>query len=330
MNATIHLGDVITLSKGKKASQVHERKVNGARPYIQIDEVRGIEPMLFASDPSGVEVVVNDICIVWDGANAGTVGYGIEGVIGSTVTRIRFIEAGRWDTNFVGRLLQSKFRELNDHAQARGATIPHVDKTKLESISLPRIRTDDQRRIAAILDKADSIRRKRDRALAMVDELLTSTFVEMFGHPLEPTPLHKQSTLGQQCDFFAGNSLPNGVEYTGQKNGLFLLKVSDLNLPGNEKLITSARMWAASKGSVKGGIVAPKGAIVFPKRGGAIATNKKRILGRTSVLDPNLMAVFPKSESPITVSFLRAWFELIDLTAISSGSAVPQLNKRDL
>ena len=42
---------------------------------------------------------------------------------------------------------------------------------------------DEQRRIAAILDKADAIRRKREQALNLADDLLKSTFLEMFGNP---------------------------------------------------------------------------------------------------------------------------------------------------
>jgi type I restriction enzyme S subunit len=41
----------------------------------------------------------------------------------------------------------------------------------------------EQRRIAAILDKADSIRRKREESIRLTEELLRSTFLEMFGDP---------------------------------------------------------------------------------------------------------------------------------------------------
>ena len=189
---------------------------------------------------------------------------------------------------------------------------------------------DESTRIAAILDKADGIRRKREQGLAMADQMLRSGFLKKFGHPLDPNGELARSDLGLHCDFFAGNSLPNGDEFTGQDGGLLLIKVSDLNSLGNEVGIKSAKLWAASRTAAKGGVVAPRGAVVFPKRGGAIATNKKRILERDSVLDPNLMAVAPKSESHISNEFLRTWFELIDLQTISSGSSVPQLNKRDL
>ena len=221
-----------------------------------------------------------------------------------------------------------KSLRLTDLNKATG--VPGLNRNDAYERKLVVPSLEEQQRIAAILDYADGIRCKRDQMLVMADEFLKSAFLEMFGHPLDPAPILQVSTLGQECDFFAGNSLPQGVEFTGQDNGLFLLKVSDLNSPGNETVITSARIWAPSEESVRGGVIAPEGAIVFPKRGGAIATNKKRILSRRSVLDPNLMAVGPKPRSVITIEYLRSWFVLIDLTLITSGSAVPQLNKRDL
>lgn len=197
MTNAIQLGDIIQLRKGKKATEVYEHRLNGAKPYIQIDEVRGVAPQKFASDVKGVAVEPVDLCIVWDGANAGTVGYGVEGIIGSTVARMRLKDPEVWDTEFIGRLLQSKFLQLNDEAQARGATIPHVDKAKLEAIALPRIDKSEQQRIAAILDKADGIRRKREQVLEMVEDFLDSAFLETFGDPAMNPKGWRRIDLGQ-------------------------------------------------------------------------------------------------------------------------------------
>lgn len=204
MSSTITLGDIVKLRKGRKAQEVHSAAAAGALPYLQIDEVRGVAPTKYAKDPSAVDVGPDDLCIVWDGANAGTVGYGLSGAIGSTVARIRFSERGQWDAAFVGRLLQGKFRQLNDQAQARGATIPHVDKSKLEQLAIPRIDLDEQRRIAAILDKADAIRRKREQALALADDLLKSTFLDMFGDPVTNPMGWPTATLGDLGDVQGG------------------------------------------------------------------------------------------------------------------------------
>ncbi|CAG1005849.1 MAG: restriction endonuclease subunit S [Rhizobiaceae bacterium] len=182
MTNTVQLGDIVQLRKGRKASEVYDRCVTGAQPYIQIDEVRGCNPEKYASDAKGVIVTPADLCIVWDGANAGTVGYGVEGLIGSTVARMRLKYPEEWDTEFVGRLLQSRFRQLNDEAQARGATIPHVDKSKLEVIALPRIDRSEQQRIAAILKKADGIRRKRQELLATSSEFVRSAYLHTVGY----------------------------------------------------------------------------------------------------------------------------------------------------
>ncbi len=98
-----------------------------------------------------------------------------------------------------------------------------------------------------------------------------------------------------------------------------------MNSPGNEAEIYFAREWSSSGA---GGIIAPEGAILIPKRGGAIATNKKRVLRRPCALDPNLMAIGPGDD--LRQEVLLEWFRQFDLTSISSGSAVPQLNKGDL
>jgi type I restriction enzyme S subunit len=54
---------------------------------------------------------------------------------------------------------------------------------------------DEQRRIAAILDKADSIRRKREEGIRLTEELLRSTFLEMFGDPVANPKKWKRVSL---------------------------------------------------------------------------------------------------------------------------------------
>ncbi|TXS20869.1 hypothetical protein EAO71_30685 [Streptomyces sp. ms191] len=135
------------------------------------------------------------------------------------------------------------------------------------------------------------------------------------------------AVLGDVANFYAGASLPAGEDFVGQSGGYLLAKVSDMNLPGNERTLSRTRGWSAVAGAKSA--TAPAGSLVLPKRGGAIGTNKKRILERACILDPNLMAVEALPER-LDKGYLYHWFQSFDLSSIVNGSTVPQLNKKDL
>jgi type I restriction enzyme S subunit len=67
--------------------------------------------------------------------------------------------------------------------QAKGITMPNLNTEILRALPLyfPHLTT--QRRIAAILDKADALRRKREDGIRLTEDLLRSTFLDMFGDP---------------------------------------------------------------------------------------------------------------------------------------------------
>ncbi|MDB9540953.1 restriction endonuclease subunit S [Anabaenopsis tanganyikae CS-531] len=65
-----------------------------------------------------------------------------------------------------------------------GTTRGKLTKSAASRIPIVVPPLEEQRRIAAILDKADDIRRKRKQAIALTEELLRSTFLDMFGDPV--------------------------------------------------------------------------------------------------------------------------------------------------
>lgn len=66
-------------------------------------------------------------------------------------------------------------------SRSAGANLPRISPSILADFPVRFPPLDEQRRIAAILDKADAIRRKRQQALALADDFLRSAFLEMFG-----------------------------------------------------------------------------------------------------------------------------------------------------
>lgn len=65
-----------------------------------------------------------------------------------------------------------------------GATVKGITLDQLTSLTIPLPPLSEQRRIAAILDKADGIRRKRREAIHLLDDFLRATFLDMFGDPV--------------------------------------------------------------------------------------------------------------------------------------------------
>ncbi len=206
-------------------------------------------------------------------------------------------------------------------SKARGATFVQVNRKDVEELPIELPPLDEQRKFAEEHHLKFLIQQKRERQQELFEELKSSLFQSMLDDDNETV------NLGDVASFIGGSSLPTGEPFTGQEGGVLLMKVSDMNAPGNKNKIHHTSLWVSKHGNENQ--IVPAGSVVIPKRGASIATNKKRLITRPTALDPNLMAITPKSEK-LTSQFLYHWFLQFDLTSITSGSSVPQLNKKDL
>ncbi|WP_180053370.1 restriction endonuclease subunit S [Acinetobacter sp. YH12236] len=76
------------------------------------------------------------------------------------------------------------FRLVGEHAMSGAAGQKRVSTDFLKSFKIPLPPLEEQCRIASILDKADDLRQKRQQAIEKLDQLLQSTFIDMFGDPI--------------------------------------------------------------------------------------------------------------------------------------------------
>ena len=67
--------------------------------------------------------------------------------------------------------------------KAKGATFKQVNRQDIGALHIPVPPVPEQKRIAEILDKADALRSKRRAALAQLDTLTQSIFLDKFGDP---------------------------------------------------------------------------------------------------------------------------------------------------
>ena len=105
-------------------------------------------------------------------------------------------------------------------------------------------------------------------------------------------------------------------------------KVSDMNHPGNEREIgTAANAVTREVADELGAHVFPRGTIIFPKVGGALLTNKRRILERDTCIDNNLMGcVVTGADTEFMFQVLR-W---IDLGRMAKPGPVPAIGEGEV
>lgn len=131
-------------------------------------------------------------------------------------------------------------------------------------------------------------------------------------------------TLGDLCHFQAGNAFPPSAQ--GCVAGKYpFIKVSDLNLSGNEIFIFKSNNWVENKENYN---IHQNGSIVFAKIGIALTYNRRRILTRDTIIDNNMMSATASHD--VNGRFLYYLLCTIDFNDISSGSALPYLTVRDL
>ena len=86
------------------------------------------------------------------------------------------------------------------HCGRQTTNISNLSYERALELEIPLPPLPEQKRIAAILDKADAIRRKRARALKLADEFLKSVFLDMFGDPVtnpKGWPIAKFAEVGE-------------------------------------------------------------------------------------------------------------------------------------
>ncbi len=139
-----------------------------------------------------------------------------------------------------------------------GATFKELSRSVISKVAFPLPPLPEQRRIAAILDKADALREKRRQAIAKLDELLKSVFIEMFGDPVTNPKGLPTKPIKEFGKVTTGNTPSRSdSEFYGAK--IEWIKSDNINTPYH--VLTAAEEWLSEKGQAVGRTV-PAGSIL--------------------------------------------------------------------
>lgn len=243
--------------------------------------------------------------------------------LGRGVAGIRTLN-GHTDIRYIAHFLDSAKARLSE--KGSGSTFPAIRRADLADFPIPIPFHDDpyrslaeQKRIAAILDKADTIRRRRQEAARLADTLISSVFYEMFGDPVTNPKGWFVERLDRVAQLDRGRSRHRPRDWPPLYGGPYpLIQTGDIaNCKGvirkytqtySEEGLAQSKLW-------------PKGTLCI-----TIAAN----IGKTGVLAFD--ACFPDSvvglvAGPrLTIEYVREWFVAIQKNLDESAPQVAQKN----
>ena len=131
-------------------------------------------------------------------------------------------------------------------------------------------------------------------------------------------------TIGEVATLVSGYGFPMALQ--GQTGVIPFYKVGDMNSVGNEIEMHNSRNYVSMEvAQEQKWITSPKGTVIFPKIGAAIATNKKRILSEPAIFDNNVMGIICSER--IIPKFMWYVLNSIDISNWATRANPPSISK---
>lgn len=163
---------------------------------------------------------------------------------------------------------------LKIHSETPAVTVKHLSVKTIKEIEIPLPPLAEQKRIAAILDKADAIRRKRQQAIELADEFLRSVFLDMFGDPVTNPKDFPVGTIRDLVDSVNYGTSSKASEIDGAYP---ILRMGNITYNGDWDFTSLKYIDLAEKEKAK--YLVSKGDLLFNR------TNSKELVGKTAVYE---------------------------------------------
>lgn len=199
----------------------------------------------------------------------------------------RYVFYFMWNLHYSGKtdLLQNK---------TTGIRNLQVKAYLNEEIPLPPL--DEQRKIAAVLDKVSDLIAKHRQQLDKLDLLVESKFVEIFGNPVSNPKGWEKFPLGKRCEIVTGNT-PSRAEPKNYGNYIEWIKSDNINTP--HRFLTTAQEGLSEEGFQKCRYV-DKGALLMTCIAGSInCIGNVAIADRRVAFNQQINAVVPNNDQVV-------------------------------
>jgi type I restriction enzyme S subunit len=197
-------------------SYIDLSSVDKDKKLICLDDVPSIKP---SNAPSRARQMVqqDDVLVATVRPNLNGVARipkVLNGATASTGYCVLRAKSTKLDSKYLYYWVQTVVFVSDMMSKATGANYPAVSDKIIKESKIPLPPLEEQKRIAVILDKADSVRRKRQQAIDLADDFLRSMFLDMFGDPISNPKGWEVKKLKEISSKIASGNTPKG----GSKN----------------------------------------------------------------------------------------------------------------
>ena len=226
------LGEICTFQSGGTPSKSNSEYFNGSIPWITtvaltgdyIDKNDAVDWITDkAIQESAAKIVPENSIMV--GTRVGIGKVAINTVPMSTsqdIVSLINVDDTEWDKRFLCKVISARNPYLL--SQARGATIKGIKIDTLAKLEIPKIPLNEQRRIAAVLDKVSDLIAKRREQLDKLDELVKARFVEI----MQSVPLSKKLTIEEITERVKVGFVGTCEKYYTDTDGVPMLRTGNI------------------------------------------------------------------------------------------------------
>ena len=323
--------------KGKLPKFINRE--NKGSPIIGASEMNGGLPILFTEDSDIPKCRKDDVLFLWDGANAGLVSSGLDGILSSTV--VKYVCTNNINIKYLFYL--TKYYEKYFKSKVNGTTIPHMSYDFINDCPLLEPPLQTQQRIADYLDEKcgeidatiakqkESIEKLKAYKQSLISETVTKGLDK--SAPLKPSGIEWIGDIPYDWEIrkvkntgklIGGSGFPE--EYQGVKDEKIpFIKVKSLaedpiSRNGKDSISESIRSKLNAEKFIKG-------SVVFAKVGAALLLQRFRILEFDSCIDNNMMGFIPLVIEP---RFFKYVTILFDFSYFVNPGTVPSINQEQI
>lgn len=213
------------------------------------------------------------------------------------------------------------------HCGRQTTNISNLDVGRFLDLEIPLPPLAEQKRIAAILDKADVLRRKRRQAIELADQFLRSVFLDMFGDPVTNPKGWSLLALKDLSRIVTGNT-PSRQEPENYGTEIEWIKSDNINTPGH--YLTKADEYLSGVGLRKGRVVPSGSVLITCIAGSPQCIGNAAIADRAVTFNQQINALIPLENSTTEYLYSLALFGKKLIQGASTNSMKGMVSKGNL